>query len=314
MKILEYKLPSTKSSKKRILTISDLHVDNENDLLKLSRIVNSIASSEVQYDAIIIAGDIIDSTNVLRRNKNVTENLIRFMEYLGSIAPVYIAYASHDLAFYSEKIKVVTGQPWCSDESVFKMYFLERIAGYHNINLLSNGTDDLGDGYTLSIFNPSLEYAMLKPDGDDEVLFRESEKFKFLEILSPNNMNIIACHYPNALISLYQKGYLTNIDLGIAGHNHSCVTQFAPLELALKIINRPNQGLITPGKSIDIDNTKYSRDLISLDDRTNLIINPSITTFAKCSGVLNNLDGLFYEGASDIEFIPNSEYQRVRKK
>lgn len=311
MRFLNYKIGTDKLPK-RILVISDLHVAEEKDILKLKRILNILEEKSGIYDAIIVDGDILDATNVLRENEKVSLELLFFMKSLGFIAPTYVTYASHDMAYYNAKTSL--NQPWVSDAEIFKTNFLDKLAGAYRINVGSNQTYSMGEEYTISLVDPSLDYAMLRPDGDPEVLLRELESCSFLKNLNANNINILACHYHNFILGLQKFGYLKNVDLGIAGHDHSGCTQFLPLEYFLNMIGLRNYGLITPGKSINPNDTKYSRGFVELDDRTKLIINPAITTFAKCTGGLQKLDSLFYEGASDIEFVAEENLERKRKK
>ncbi len=304
MKLFKYEFPLKNNEKLKILIISDIHYFCQKDNGKLEEIFNELNSHN--YDAVFLVGDIIDSTNVLRYDKNATNKLLDFIYVLGSIAPTYIAYGSHDLGYYNNHIKDKNKCHWQKDELTFYEEFLNKVSGYKNVNIEENKTLNIKNEYTINIINPSLEYAMYEPDGNEEILIQELEKYKFLENLDSNFTNILLCHYPNTVISLYKLGMLDKVDLSISGHNHNGITQFKfiPLEFILNLIGCKNRGLITPGKSIALKDTKYCRGKIDFDKKSSLIINPSITTFANCSGILKNLDGLFYEGASVVEYIP----------
>lgn len=311
MRFLNYKIGTDKQPK-RILVISDLHVAEEKDILKLKRIWNILEEKSGIYDAIIVDGDILDATNVLRENEKVSMELLFFMKRLGFIAPTYVTYASHDMAYYDAKTSF--NQHWIPDSEIFKANFLDKLVGAYRINIGSNQTYSMGEGYTISLVDPALDYAMLQPDGDSEVFLSEVEDCGFLNNLNANNTNILVCHYHNFILGLQKLGYLKNVDLGIAGHDHSGCTQIWPVEQFLNMIGLKNYGFISPGKKINFDYTKYSRGFVELDDRTKMIINPAITTLAHSAGILHKLNPLFYEGASDIEFVAEEDLERKRKK
>lgn len=202
------------------------------------------------------------------------------------------------------------------DELSFYEEFLDVVAGFSGVNVEANKAYPLKKGHTVSMINPTLQYDLKTPGGNPEELMKYSEKYKFLSKLNPNFNNILLCHYLNAIITLYQKGLLSNISLGIAGHNHNGLTQIVPLEMFLNIIGKTNRGLITSGMSIKPNDTKYLRGVVELDSGTNLLLNPAIKTFTPCTGNgnLEKLNCMFYQGASVINYVSEKEYKLIRTK
>lgn len=312
MKTMVYTQKVKKDVEKRYLALSDLHVFTDKDIKKLYGIIKYLEKSEdkgIVFDAVFLVGDIIDGTNVLRFNSKATAELIAFIKTLGLYAPTFICYGSHDLAFYFNGQLEKGENPWCKDEIAFKERLLDKIVGEKGINIL-DGTKDIGDGYTVSVYNPPLEYAMIKPDGDNRYLLQEKLNYDFLRNLNPDNINTLLCHYPNVVRFLFEQGLLENVDLGIAGHNHNGMTQIALLEL----FNRGNKGIITPGKSREAEDTAELKGVVELSDRTSLLINPAYTSLAPCTGILQHADGLFYRGATEINFVPDDEEPMSRSR
>lgn len=294
----------------KVLVLSDLHIFTEKDLKQVENLMAKLKNNN--YDAIYLVGDIIDSTNVLKLSKHISDRLLALIACLGYIAPTYIVYGSHDLAYRS------IYNSWLEDERTFHLKFLNKIASYQNINVLDNETKSLkeGTGYTISGYNPSLKYAIDTPDGNSSILLKEKEEYEFLTKLDPDKTNTVLCHYPEAIITLYNEGILKNADLSIGGHDHNGCTQFKflPVELILNLFGQNNRGLITPGKSINLENTKNLRGVLDLDESSKLLINPAFKTFANCTGMLEKLDWLFYRGYSEIEYIPEKSLTRKLKK
>ena len=116
MKIFKYKFNTNQSNNLKILTISDLHIFNNKDNKKLEPIINLVKNNN--YDCIFIAGDLIDSTNILKDNI-ATNNLINKLNYLASLSPIYYCLGNHDLCAYSYN----STKTWSSDEKNFKKFY-----------------------------------------------------------------------------------------------------------------------------------------------------------------------------------------------
>lgn len=294
----------------KVLVLSDLHIFTEKDIKQVELLMTKFKNNN--YDAIYLVGDIVDSTNIFKLSEKVSGKLLELIAFLGHIAPTYIVYGSHDLAYYS------IYHNWIEDERTFKERFLDKIAGYQGINVLENETKYLKDGmgYTISGFNPSLRYAMDTPDGNSSILLKEVERYEFLTKLNPENTNTVLCHYPEAIMTLNETGLFNNVKLSVGGHDHNGCTQlkFIPIELILNLLRQKNRGIITPGKKVNLENTKYLRGIIRLSDTSELLINPAFKTFANCTGILEKLDWMFYRGYSEIEYVPEKSLTRELKK
>lgn len=295
----------------RALVISDIHFSKEKDVKILDSIANRIEREifeKGRFDAIFVVGDIIDATNILHNEhaKYVGE-LFTFFSKLGLYAPTYVVCGNHDLGYFS---KSKQGH-WVKDEQTFQYKFLDQINKIHGIHVLENETTRILDGYTVSGINPSLDYVLDKPDGDRELLFEMKDRLSFLKRLKAEDENILLCHYPQALLALKDEEELEHIDLSIAGHNHNGATQFIPLEIFLNLIGQKNRGLISPGNTLFPNNI---RGIIRLSERNTMLINPAVKTFSSCAGVLENVDCLFYKGASEIQFCPGDDFSLSRKR
>lgn len=288
MKTMVYTQKVKKNVEKRYLALSDLQVFNENDAKKLYAIIKYLDKQEdndVNFDAIFLVGDIIDGTNVLRFDKAATNQLIAFIKILGSYAPTFICYGNQDLSFYYNG-KLEKGEnPWCKDERAFKEMLLDKVYGEKGINIL-DGTTDIGDGYTVSVYNPSIDYALLRPTGDNRVLLQEKLNYDFLRSLNPDNINTLLCHYPNVVRFLFEQGMLENVDLSIGGH--------------YRFGDKPKLF----GKE---------ENLIELSDRTSLLVNPA---YSNNNGINKHFDVLRYQGfgATEINFVPEDEEPMSRSR
>lgn len=297
MKIFKYKFFTTQKENLKALIISDLHILTDKDNYKLLKIINLIKTNK--YDCLFIVGDLIDSTNILK-NTLVTNHLIQNLNVISNITPIYLCFGNHDIAEFDYK----KNKSWTLNLKDFENKFINILKQNSNIHFLENKPYQIKKGYTLSIINPSFNYTINNADGNEQVLLKEINNFSFLKNLNNNNENILLCHYPNALITLHQKGYLKNIRLSISGHNHNGLTQLKlPIEALLNLFKQENRGFITPNKSLNFKNTKTLRGKIDLDNSSTLIINPAFTSLSHTSGYLNHFDFLFYQGLTEIEFI-----------
>lgn len=303
------KIFTNESQRLKVLVLSDLHIFSEKDIKNVEKLMEILKNNK--YDAIYLVGDILDATNILYCwNGKITGRLLELMAFLGHVAPTYIVCGSHDQAYRT----IFKRNSWMEDEETLQAEFLDKISGYHNINVLENETRVLkeGTGYTISGFSPSLSYAMNTPDGNEEILLKEKSKYEFLKKLNPNNTNTLLCHYPQAIMSLFNAGGVQNVNLSIAGHNHNGCTQFKfiPVEFVLNLFRQNNRGLITPGKSIKLKDTKDLRGIKELDNDSLLLINPAFKTFAACTGALEKIDWMFYKGFSEVEYVPEEKLTR----
>ncbi len=311
MKLFNYIVPTKQEKGLKALVISDIHYYSSKDNYKLGNIIKELNTNH--YDVLYLVGDIIDSTNMFN-DVEAVNYLIKFIKIISNKLPIYLTYASHDLAYFNYGDKE---HPWTKDEETFRDKFLDVVRKFPNVYVKENTIYDLPNGDTVSIINPSLDYAMDTPDGNkEELLSNRRLRYSFLNNLDYNKTNTLLCHYPQAIFSLHKYGLLKGVNLSIAGHNHNGITQLRvfPLEGLLNFFGQENRGLITPAKKISLENTKYLRGLIELDQDSSLIINPSITSLGSTTGILNKADKLFYQGASVINYVREEELESKKHR
>lgn len=312
MIINTYFTNTRKKDSYKAFVISDLHYSSKKDDKKLATILKIIKTN--QYDGIFIVGDILDFTNILKKEYQESKNLYLFFKELGSITPTYITSGNHDVGYYDANSK----EKWLNDEKTFKSKFINKISCFSGIKILTNETIKLNkQGYTLSSIILPLEYVPLLKNNTHEVLEKIKDNLAYLKNLDPNDENILLCHYPEVILGLKDSTELNNVHLSIAGHTHSGVTQVFPLELLLNMINQKNRGLITPYKTLFLTSneaTKYLRGTVNLSDESSLLINPAITTLSSVAGPISHLDFCFYSAASEIIINENSKRKTVLTK
>ena len=177
MKLFNHTINTKENSSLKTLVLSDLHIYDFNDIVKIRVVLEKIEKGT--YDAIFIVGDILDSTNILKDSFN-TSLLLEFISFLGYMAPTYIVYASHDIGYFSKK------QGWILDEVTFKDKFLNNIINRHGINVLCNETKEIKNGYTVTGINLPIFH-----DTTCEEISKmlEMSNFSFLNELDENKPN-----------------------------------------------------------------------------------------------------------------------------
>ena len=301
MKLFYHDVETSSNKSLKAFVISDIHYYSLKDNFKLNAIIKEL--DKFNYDIVYLLGDIIDATNVLD-NKEAFESLLLFLKILGNYAPTYIAFGSHDLVYFSPKEDI----PFISDTK-FKEELLNLSIKYSNLILEDNKFLELPNGDDIVIINPN--FLNYKDKFDDTKLNKQN--YSYLKNSNPHKTTTLLCHYPNTLFTLNKYGLLDNINLCIAGHNHNGMTQFKvfPLESILNLIGQDNRGIITPSRSISLKDTKYLRGEISLNNQTDLIITPAITSLASLTG-LNTFDKLFYKGANVINYTKDEIKRKVK--
>ena len=313
MKTLEYKF-ATDKGKKRFLQLNDLHIANHDDAFKIRKITSTILQnieSDGAYDAFFIAGDLTDSTNTLH-NEYLLSVLLDFIHLLGKLAPTFLATGNHDLCSLVTSKNCKKG--WRKDEQTFQNKIIDVIKTFEGVVLCETGTYNLDGEYSVSIYNPSIEYMLSSLEKRETVLQNDEENYRFLLHMNPSKTNILICHYPDVLKYLHRKGYLEKIRLALAGHNHNGMTQFLFLETILNALGQKNRGLITPDQQLLSAETAEVRGLIHLDGNCDLYIGPAVTSLAPNTGFLRHFNFMFYEGMSEISFEPSKKLELTARK
>lgn len=313
MKTLEYTIKTAKKSQKKVLILSDLHISKHEDAVKLKKLISKILENiqkRKTYDAFLLDGDIYDSTNVLR-NEYLRNIVLDFIRLLGSIAPTVLTTGNHDVC--ALKISKNYRKGWKIDYDTFRQKFLDVVRNFEGVVLVDTGSCNLDAEYVISIYNPSIEYMLSSPENRETSMTKDRDSYEFLKCLDRDKIQILLCHYPDVLKWLHSKGYLKNVDLAIAGHNHNGMTQFLFLENILHAVGQKNRGIITPDMSAKLADTAKMRGMINLDDETKLYINPAFTSLAPNTGFLNHLDKFFYSGMTEITFEPDKRIALEKK-
>lgn len=305
MKTLEYTIETTKKTQKKVLVLSDLHIAKYEDAVRLKKLISKILENIQKgktYDAFLLDGDIYDSTNVLR-NEYLKSIILDFIRLLGSIAPTVLTTGNHDVCALRISENYKGG--WKIDYDTFRQKFLDVARNFEGVVLVDTGSYNLDAEYVISIYNPSIEYMMSSPESRETAMIEDRDSYEFLKCLDKDKIQILLCHYPDVLKWLHSKGYLENVDLAIAGHNHNGMTQFLFLENILNAVGQTNRGIITPDMSIKLPDTAQIRGMMDLDGKTKLYINPAVTSLAPNTGFLNHLNKFFYSGMTEITFEPD---------
>lgn len=311
-KIFKYTRLVDNKCSKRFLVISDLHIFYDSDIKLLEDLTEAISKEE--YDAIIVAGDIIDATNILTENPYLTSKILDFIKFLGTKSPTFVAYGAHDIERYYENN--ISNCPWIYDAGSFCDKLLDKMASYPNINVKGGIINDIGDNYKIGIINPNLYFGWGLNNREYDTIV-EQYTYGFLEYLNTMDINTVICHYPAIIFKLQELGLLTNVDLCVSGHSHNGITQFKylPVEKIFNLIGMKNRGLVpTTTKEFYFTATKHSRGVISLNERTNLVINPTLKTISASKGNFEKFDNLFYKSFTEINYISKDDLSLVRRK
>ena len=309
-RVFKYTTSVDKENSKKFLVISDLHFFSEKDVKLLENLMISIAKEK--YDAIIVAGDIIEATNPLRDKGYLRNKLLEFIEFLGTNSPTFIASGAHDLEYY---YNVGNRCPWVYDALAFTDEFLNKVTNYHNINVQDGVIHDIGDNYKIGILNPNLYFDWQKNRFYFDKLV-EQYNYRFLDDLNDSDINTIVCHYPDIILKLQKFGLLDKVNLGVAGHTHNGIAQlkYIPLEDCFNLMGMKNRGIVPTRRGFYFATTKCSRGVVPLNERANLVINPALKTISASKGNFEKLDGLFYKGMTEINYVSKENLTLVRKK
>lgn len=296
---MKLKVKTKLNKKLRALVLSDLHIHCLQDVKSIKKFFSKFKN---KFEAIFLVGDIVDASNVLE-NDALLKEIVELIKLFGMCAPTFIVSGNHDVVGYlreESNLRQVDATPFEK--------FTTLISSLHNVKFLDNETAVLKNGYTVSgIVAPATYSEMCKKASKSNEL-GSNHDFDFLNKLSPDNLNIVLCHFPNLIIKLEKEGYLPNANVCISGHTHNGCTQFRflPIEPILDFLGQKNRGLITPDKSFKLKDTARLRGVIHFDKNI-LVINPAFRTLSNSAGMLSNFNWLFYKGYTEIEFLSENE-------
>jgi len=192
LQVFEYMSKSYNNVRLKIFVLSDIHLSQIRDVKYLEKVKKEALSDN--FDAIFIAGDFLDYTNILKTNPKLVNIFLDFIKLLGEISPTYIAYDGHDLCHYFHG----SSPHWQIDKKLFCEKILDIVAGFSNVHVESNQIFSLKFGHTVSILNPNMSYII---QHNPEFLLQDSNLTQIFSYLNPNFNNILLCHNPNIFIS-----------------------------------------------------------------------------------------------------------------
>lgn len=260
MVINKYFTIESKKIKKeqQIAVLSDLHFTKHLPKNLMKNVVVNIKKHHPNI--IVIAGDIIDSTNKME-NPSIVNSLQNFLVELTRIAPVVVCYGNHDLR------KMKKHKEFSSSPSILK----EATSSIQNFHLLNETEVEL-HGITFFDFTLPFSYYTNKKHREDLVLFNEYSKTR--KRPNDSNFHILLCHTPNFFYQLD----LNNIDFIISGHMHHGL-----VSNVLDKLWKSNRGLIGPYKQLF---PRYARGMVYyptphlISGGINKIVYPKNTLFA----------------------------------
>ena len=217
VRALDYRLHSAKITKQyNLMLLSDVHIEpilNRQDETNIAAILE--IAKQRQPDAIMIAGDFLDTLEVLYCEV-ILEKIKSFLHILNSIAPVYIGVGNHDLGigFQARQAK----------------YELKMFSEYQSFifstpaNLLHNSSAYLDASKEIKILGLTLPPEYYNLDKDKHLDARE--KHKCLENMLVENakgvnedFTVALVHSPEHL-DVKMRKTCPGIDLFISGHLH----------------------------------------------------------------------------------------------
>ncbi|MBE6160454.1 MAG: metallophosphoesterase [Lactobacillales bacterium] len=276
----------------RISIISDIHFSH-GTLKKLNILLKHLTNIKPNY--ILIPGDLIDCSDILKDNKVKDEFLI-FIKSLSKISKVVISLGNHD--FYKiKKRKLIKN----SYENYFSYQLFYEISLINNVYLLDNDKYEDKKIYIAGITVP-LEY--YKDESSNSLSKKLNRNKKIISDLPEDKLKILMIHSPMNLNNKRIKNKLKEFDYFVCGHMHNgCVPP---------IINElwnSSKGIIGPTGKFLVFNARNT--LRKKEDK--LLVNGPVITFSKCSGIMR-IFNIFYPIYNTIlDFNKKNEFKIKRK-
>lgn len=231
LKISKHKIDSRKIEKLKVAHISDIHYTKNFSLSLQRNIIRNI--KEFIPDYICITGDIVDSINVID-DKEISKNLLIFLEALASISKVFIVLGNHDLD---------------NNLDIYMNKWKELLKNEENIYLLDN---EKYSDFRVNVIGITLphNYYSMKPYENPRILTGELNKYTL-----DDKYSILLIHSPRKVFTkdVINNKLFEHIDLILSGHTHN--------GLVPKFLNKfpGSRGLIGPSKTLF---PKYARGVI----------------------------------------------------
>ena len=262
IKHLEIKSPKIKKERK-ILLISDIHIDKKDKSNNLKKLKEEIKKEFKSIDYILITGDIIDSPKYLI-DENYRNNLAKILKEFTSNKETYIELGNHDICTNN-----------LEEEYIFSI--LNEIS---NIKCLNNKEIINLKDISIKGFSPNIDYYK-KHHGSKNEFLRQFIEVK-TDKINKKTYNILLTHDPSSIIKLSKENnkLIEDIDLVISGHMHNGLV---PNKIQ-KIMK--NRGFVGPYKTLY---PRYAHGIIKIKE-TSFIILGAINSIIKLP-ILNKIYG-----------------------
>lgn len=289
--------------------LSDLHFSYTVKDQKLQAILKELKKIQPTY--IFIAGDLIDSTDMIQ-DKNERQRCIHWMKEVGKIGTTLVSLGSHD---YYKKTKTIDSKG--KEKSHWTYYmdqdFFNQLNHLSNVHVLDNQVyeDDqisvLGLTQSFDYYHPKTEekkgYHPIPEDKQVMIHDLKNLNKNLLCNLDPNKVKIAMVHSPVYLKNPIIAKLLSNYNYFLSGHMHNgCVPP------VLYELWRSTRGLIAPNK--EFFPTDERNTLKKKDDK--IIVNGPLTVFQECTGFMQKFNLLFPTYMSVIEFTNDPTYDQEK--
>lgn len=289
---------------KKVYQITDVHSD-VGALIKAFEIAKNY-----RLDAIIITGDLIDSTNDPRNEK-----LAKVMRYYAFTLglPIVVVKGNHDEVIFTKDENGKRKEEYSEDDTFFR-----EISCYPNVHVVKDSAELIPIDNDIEVVGvnipyncyPEKDYSTFDIVGSINKLDIDPEKFTMTAIhyLNPEVVSLLSS-LENAL---HEPSKLKDIQLFLSGHMHAGCTPIWLRQVLnhIKILN--SRGLVGPYFSLG---SKDAYGLI-LYDMIAAIISGGVTKFAVSSeakGVGTKLNKVFVPETEIIDIIPGEDLQFIQE-
>ena len=266
-----------KLNEKKIVTISDLHLNENITKYELDDLIIKINDLLPEY--IFILGDITSYNHL--QNENFQKNLLYFLKVLASLAKTYMVFGNHDYLINSKNKLFFTNL-----NNLLEFYNKSNVKVIHDYAINDGdmnivGFDKLPIYYDLEM----KDISKLK----EQVLYLLT---KIKSILENQKYTILLTHSHIDFLKL-EKDILKVYDLILAGHTHNGL-----VPNNLERFFRKNQGFVAHKKFFP-DNI---RGMIEVNNTPPIIVNGGITKIGEShSQIIKTLTKPLFKG--EIDYI-----------
>ncbi len=296
--INEYLVTNSKLSTqdKQIAFISDIH----SDVTKLEMLFQKL--KELKVPVFLIGGDLIDSTNEVKRNLIIKE----FLYELAKTMKIFITIGNHDMIYFDKKSNNHRGEVKSPNLDLFETLANDNIyVPQIPYNKATFNKWSLNNEIDISSLNLPIDYYWNKENISNFItLLDEVEK----PDINAHKFNILLCHSPKSILTPGTSNeYLNQFDLILTGHMHSGLI---PYSLRKQTYGR---GLVGPYMSLL---PKYAYGYIN--NESTLLISGGITKISSSSELgSHRLFDIIYPSELELFSLQNgtdNSFEKVKTK